>query len=52
MLRKIGEAFSQMPGQEVPTVIVRSYNRLANRIEATRVQQQQMKELLEAQTTK
>jgi hypothetical protein len=52
MLRKIGEAFSQMPSQEVPTVIVRGYNRLANRIEATRVQQQQMKELLETQTTK
>jgi len=52
MLRKIGEAFSQLPGEEVPTVIIRGYTRLANRIEATRVQQAQMKELAEAQTTK
>jgi len=52
MLRKIGEAFAHMPGEQVPTVITKGYSRLANRIEATRVQQQQMKDLLEAQNTK
>lgn len=49
MLRTISKAFTQEPGAEVPTVIVKGYNRLADRIEATRVQQQQMKELLSAQ---
>lgn len=52
ILRHIGENFPQVEGREVPTVITRGFSRLANRIEATRVQQQQMKELLEAQTTK
>ena len=50
MLRHIGENFPQAKGQEVPTVITKGFSRLANRIEATRVQQQQMKELSEAQT--
>lgn len=46
MLRGISSAFTQEPGEEVPTVITKGYSRLADRIEATRVQQQQMKELL------
>jgi hypothetical protein len=53
MLRTIAKAFEQTAGgDEVPTVIIEGYNRLADRIEATRVQQQQMKELLAAQPTK
>ena len=53
MLRTIGKAFANTSGgDEVPSVIIEGYNRLADRIEATRVQQQQMKELLAAQPTK
>ena len=53
MLRTIAKAFGETAGgEEVPTVIIDGYNRLADRIEATRVQQQQMKELLAAQPTK
>lgn len=53
MLRTIGKAFANTAGgDEVPSVIIEGYNRLADRIEATRVQQQQMKELLAAQPTK
>lgn len=52
ILRHISENFPQVQGQEVPPVITKGFSRLANRIDATRVQQQQMKELLEAQTTK
>lgn len=52
MLRHISENFPQVDGQEVPQVITKGFSRLANRIDATRVQQQQMKELLETQTTK
>jgi hypothetical protein len=53
MLRTIAKAFANTAGgDEVPTVIINGYNRLADRIEATRVQQQQMKELLAAQPTK
>lgn len=52
MLRGIAKAFTQATGQEVPTLIVNGYNNLADRIEATRVQQQQMKDLVAAQTTK
>ena len=53
MLRTIAKAFEATAGgEEVPTVIVNGYNRLANRIDATRVQQQQMKDLVTAQNTK
>jgi len=53
MLRTIAKAFETTAGSdEVPTVIVNGYNRLADRIQATRVQQQQMKDLVTAQNTK
>ena len=52
ILRHIGENFPAAHGQEVPAVITRGFTRLANRIEATRVQQQQMKDLLESQQNK
>jgi hypothetical protein len=53
MLRTIAKAFeATADGEEVPTVIVNGYNRLADRIQATRVQQQQMKDLVTAQNTK
>jgi hypothetical protein len=53
MLRTIAKAFEATAGgEEVPTVIVNGYNRLADRIQATRVQQQQMKDLVTAQNTK
>ena len=46
MLRKISSGFPQNPDEEVPTVIAKGFSRLADRIEATRVQVGQMKELL------
>jgi hypothetical protein len=46
MLRTISSAFTQKDGEEVPTVITKGFSRLADRIEATRVQQWQMKDLL------
>jgi hypothetical protein len=54
MLRTIAKAFEATgkPGEEIPTVIINGYNSLAARIEATRVQTQQMKDLVAAQTTK
>lgn len=54
MLRTIASAFenARKPGEEVPQVIINGYNSLAARIEATRVQKQQMKDLVAAQTTK
>ena len=54
MLRTIASAFENTgkPGEEVPQVIINGYNSLAARIEATRVQKQQMKDLVEAQTAK
>lgn len=54
MLRAISRSFAalQVPGTEVPTVITKGYERLANRIEATRVQKQQMKELANTQSNK
>lgn len=55
LLRGISRAFSitqSNPKTVVPTVVVKGYDRLANRIEATRVQKQQMKELLDTQNSK
>jgi hypothetical protein len=53
MLRAIGQAFATTSGgEEVPTLIVHGYNRLADRIEATRFQQQQSKGLVTAQNAK
>lgn len=54
MLRAIAQAFvdTAKPGEEVPPVIINGYNSLAARIEATRVQTQQMKDLVAAQTSK
>jgi hypothetical protein len=54
MLRTIAKAFEATgkPGEEIPTVIINGYNSLAARIEATRVQTQQMKDLVAAQPTK
>jgi hypothetical protein len=54
MLRTIAKAFEATgkPGEEVPQVIINGYNSLAARIEATRVQTQQMKDLVEAQPSK
>jgi hypothetical protein len=54
MLRTIAKAFegTAKPGEEVPQVIINGYNSLAARIEATRVQTQQMKDLVEAQPSK
>ena len=53
VLRGIATAFETTAGSdEVPAVIVNGYNNLAERIEATRFQQQQMKDLVTAQNTK
>lgn len=54
MLRAIAKAFESTAktGEEVPPVIINGYNSLATRIEATRFQQAQMKDLVAAQTTK
>jgi len=56
MLRAIARAFevtaNQDPNTEVPSVITQGYNRLADRIEATRVQTKQMKELATTQSNK
>jgi hypothetical protein len=55
LLRGISSAFAITQSNSktvVPTVVVKGYARLANRIEATRVQKQQMKELLDAQNAK
>jgi hypothetical protein len=54
MLRTIAKAFEATgkPGEEIPTVIINGYNSLAARIEATRVQTKQMKDLVAAQTSK
>lgn len=46
MLRKISSSFTQNIGEEVPTVITKGFSRLADRIKATRVQGQQMEELI------
>lgn len=46
MLRTISSSFAQKKGEEVPTVITKGFSRLADRIEATRVQQRQMKDLV------
>jgi hypothetical protein len=46
MLRTISSSFTQREGEEVPTVITKGFSRLADRIEATRVQQTQMRNLV------
>jgi hypothetical protein len=46
MLRVVSSSFTQNAGEEVPTVITKGFSRLADRIEATRVQGTQMKELV------
>lgn len=46
MLRTISSSFLQKDGEEVPTVITKGFSRLADRIEATRVQAVQMKDLV------
>ena len=46
MLRVVSSSFPQNAGEEVPTVITKGFSRLADRIEATRVQATQMKELV------
>jgi hypothetical protein len=45
MLRTVSSQFTQNCGEEVPTVITKGFSRLADRIEATKVQATQMKEL-------
>jgi hypothetical protein len=46
MLRTVSSSFTQNDGEEVPTVITKGFSRLADRIEATKVQATQMKELV------
>lgn len=46
MLRTVSSGFTQDLGKEVPTVITKGFSRLADRIEATKVQGQQMRELV------
>lgn len=46
MLRTVSSQFTQSLGEEVPTVITKGFSRLADRIDATKVQGQQMKELV------
>jgi hypothetical protein len=46
MLRTLSSGFTQHVGEEVPTVITKGFSRFADRIEATKVQTTQMKELV------
>ena len=52
ILRNVEKAFTQESGKEVPTVITKGFSRFADRIEATRIQQQQLKDLIETQNIK